>query len=222
MRRKEKSKLHLVIYILFIIFYLSCGIYNFNRGSEWIIDNIIAAFFLTLFFILRKKLFLDYKSYLLICFAFLLHNLGTFGFYSFRYKDLAYDNLTHLVVCGIYTFLLIKFIQKKYNIRKDKHRAAVVLAAISIVFLFSAITEITEYYGFMSLGVGDGLLYAGAGDSDRSPDDVRGQYIDTMEDMIVNIIGAALGAVTYFFLSKKALYSKKFINKYISKPTYWL
>lgn len=200
---KKNKNITTFIYSFFVIFYLILAIYNFKRGSEWIIDNTLTIIFLTGMLYVKKKLSLNTLEYITVCIAVFFHNLGTFGFYSLKYGVVAYDNFTHLVTCGISSFLIYSVLTKKINFRK--HNIMLFIIVISIVNFFGVVLEVSEYIGFMKLGVGDGLLYAGAGDSDHTPEDVKGQYIDTMEDIIVNFLGSILGSLLFLILknSKK-------------------
>lgn len=64
---------------------------------------------------------------------------------------------------------------------------------ILVVLGFSAIHEIVEYVGAITLGEGEGLLRIGAGDWDEW---------DTQKDMVNNLLGAFVGLGISFGASK--------------------
>lgn len=49
------------------------------------------------------------------------------------------------------------------------------------------IVEITEYFGYANLPPGEGLLHFGTGD--------EGQWLDSVTDMMMNLIGAAIAGI---------------------------
>jgi uncharacterized membrane protein YjdF len=203
MNKKEK----LVIYLIFLLLYLIFATYNLVGGSQWIIDNVVGIALLTFVFFVNKWLKMGKLGFILFNVALLTHNLGTFGFYSWSWKIFAYDNVVHLLSSLVGAYILFNFVSRKLHIRKnqrvketviDEHKAIVIFLVIASVAMLGTIVELIEFVGFMFLGPGEGMFFFGTGDSGNT-EDVAGQYIDTMTDIIVNTLGSILGVVLYYY-----------------------
>ena len=145
--------------------------------------------------------------------ALLTHNLGSFGFYNWTWGFLGYDNLVHFVGSFVAAYIIFNFVSRKLHIKKnqrvkntviDEHKVIFIFLVIATVAFLGVCIELLEYSGFVFLGSGDGILFAGAGDSGDFGS-MEGQYIDTMGDIIVNILGTITGVLVFYF----ARYKKK-------------
>jgi uncharacterized membrane protein YjdF len=207
MNKKHK----LVIYLLFMQIYVIFAVFNYLKGSQWVFDSILAMIFLTFMFIINKWLKLEKFGFVLFNIALLSHNLGTFGFYDWRWGIFAYDNIVHLLNSMVGAYIIFNFVARKLHIRErqrvkftvvDEHKIIFIFLVLASVAMLGAVVEIIEFLGFMYLGPGEGILFFGAGDS-GNVDDIAGQYIDTMGDIIVNTIGTIIGVILYYNVKYK-------------------
>lgn len=202
MKKKDKY----IIYLFFMTIYIVFAFYNFQTNSKWLIDNIIAMFFLTVMLFVNNWLKVGRSEFIMFNMAFLLHNLGTVGFYNFEWGILAYDNIVHFFASFVAACIIFNFIERKLHIKEnertkktlfDEHKVIFIFLIISSVAMLGVIVEITEFSGFLFLGSGGGIFYTGAGDS-GSPENPAGQYIDTMTDIIVNTLGSIFGVLAFY------------------------
>jgi len=204
MNKREKYTTYgtfMIIYVLFLV-------YNYFQHSEWLYDNLISIGTLTLMVYLNKWLQLNKFGFMLFNIALLVHNLGTFGFYSWSYGVLAYDNVVHFVSSTVAAYIIFKIIARKLHVKKDKrlkktvvdeHLFTLIVIVIATVAFLGVLIELLEFAGFVFLGPGEGILFVGAGDSVNIAD-ISLQYIDTMTDIIVNTLGSITGTLLFYFL----------------------
>jgi hypothetical protein len=211
---KISRKDSLTFYIGFILIYIVLGIYNYLNQSQWVIDNILSIFAISLLFILIPWLKFRKWEYLMCCIGFLIHNLGSFGFYELSFGSFNYDDVVHFSTSIIAAYVIFNFLAKSMIINNinTKRRLnnlnkviIMFIVVISIVSLLGVLIEQVEFFGFMYLGTGDGILFYGSGDGEN-PGEVRSQYIDTMKDMNVNLVGAFVGCLLYYSLKYKKSY----------------
>jgi hypothetical protein len=205
-QRKES----LTFYLGFIIIYITLGVYNYINRSQWIIDNILSIIAITILFILIPGLKFGKWEYFFCCIGFLIHNLGTFGFYELSFRFLNYDDIVHLSTTAIAGYVIFNFLAKSIvinNIKKVNLKPklnnfnkalTMILIVVSIVTSLGVFIEQVEFMGFMYLGPGEGILFYGSGDGEN-PGEVRSQYIDTIKDMNMNFIGSLMGTLFYYF-----------------------
>lgn len=187
----------------FILFYLLLGVMNYLRGSEFVIDNTMSILFIGIVFLLAEWLMIGRMGYAFFLLALLIHNMGTFGWYEMSHGIIAYDNFVHIVGAAVTAWILFNFILRKLEIRKGKrektfineHKAIFFFLVLASVSLLGVGVELMEFTGHFVLGEGEGLFFTGAGDGGI----LAWQYIDTMTDIIVNILGALIGTLAYYF-----------------------
>ncbi len=158
---------------------------------DYVNDSVLFIFLTLLTYKFRKLLNLSLFGYYLLFVAMLMHNLGVFGFYG---KFEFYDILTHIyglaaISFNIY-FLLIKYVKVKWFL---------ILGAILISGGIGVIIENIEYSGYILLGNGEGVFLYGDGDIETG---INGAWIDAMEDLINNWVGALIGLLSAIMLEK--------------------
>jgi hypothetical protein len=204
-----------IIYLVSLAIYASLGVYNALAGSQWFWDNVIAIGILTLVTGLNDYLKLGRTGFFALNLALIVHNLGSFGLYELRYGLLAYDNLVHLLGSIVAAYIVFNYIarilhdSKRVKMKKtvvDEHMVIVMLLVIASVAMLGALVELAEFAGWKYLGPGEGMLFVGAGDGGYSESEWVSQYEDTMEDILVNVIGSSIGVLVFY----KLKYKKKF------------
>lgn len=196
-----------IAYAIFMLIFLALAAYNYFYGSQWFYDCVTAMMILTLTFALRKRLELKAFEFTLFGIVWLVHTLGTFGFYNFKQGLLAYDNLVHIIGGIMAAYIVFSIAARKLHTWKhrkvkrtvvDEHKMLFIFMVIASVILFGITVEITEYVGFMYFSTGEGMFFPGPGDG-YGAEDFKGQYIDTMEDTIMNILGSCAGVAIFYF-----------------------
>jgi hypothetical protein len=100
------------------------------------------------------------------------------------------------------------FIEERFHIKKNKrvrktviddHIIIMIFLVISAVTLLGTCIELIEFIGFSIIGQSDTIFSPGF--------KVGGfnNYEDTMTDIIVNLIGATLGVLYYYFFKYKKM-----------------
>ncbi len=189
------------IHIGFILLFLLFGIYSIFNKTQWVIDSSIAIVMIFTIFLLNKYLKLNNLELILIYSAIVIHNLGAFGCYNLYYgRFLAYDNFVHLYASLTGAYIIYNLIIRRFKITQDK--AIAVFLAVGAIVLIGLFIEIIEYTGFFFLGdTGQGILYVGATEADII-NYMPKQYVDTMEDIIVNIIASFIGSIMAFIRTR--------------------
>jgi len=206
MNKKERW----IIYIIFMCIYVFLIIFNIMNKSQWLIDSIGAVVFLTFVFLICEWFKMEKLEFILFNCALLIHNFGSFGFYELTFNIFAYDDIVHLVFSIIAAYIIFNFIIRKLSIKKKQRIKYSIIKENKVIFMFLVIASVTmlgviveliEYVGFMYFGFGEGILFFGSGDS--SMEGIAGQYLDTMRDIIVNIIGSFIGSLIYYYRNYK-------------------
>lgn len=205
LRRREK-------YLLFSIFLLAYAIlfaYNISTGSKWWLDALFAIAFLIIVTLVNRWLKLGRLGFILFNLAFVLHNMGSFGWYDCSIGGIGYDNFVHFVGSFVAAFIIFNFIARKLHIRKkerrkdtviDEHIAVMIFLVMASAAALGVLVEVVEFGGFVFLGQGEGIFFTGQGDED-SYAGLDGNYVDTMTDVVVNLLGSLTGTLTYFLFT---------------------
>ena len=197
------------IFIVFLFIYLAMAFFNFFLKSQWLFDNLVALVFLTFIFILSRWLLLGASGFILFNIALLMHNMGSFGWYEWTWRFLAYDNIVHFVGALVAAWIIFNFVSAKLHIRDrhhvkqtvvDEHKVILIFLVMASVAMLGTFVELIEFGGFVLLGPGEGMFFTGSGDGSVSADDFTLQYYDTMGDIIVNIIGSVTGVLFFYFM----------------------
>jgi len=215
LEKKNKGKMNKkerwFIYLFFMLIYFILTIFSYLMGVQWWIDSLTAMFLCTVIFLVNRWLKLEKLGFTLFNIALLTHNMGAFGFYNWTWGIFAYDSIVHLVSSTVAAYILFNFIARKLHIKKnqrvkhtviDEHKVILFFLVIASVAMLGVVVELVEYLGFMYFGPGEGILFVGAGDSGGG-DEVAGQYLDTMDDIVVNTIGSIMGVLIYYNVKYK-------------------
>lgn len=205
------------IFVFFIVLYISFAIYSFLHTSQWFFDNLVAIAFTILVFSIYDWAMLSWRTFLLFNIALLLHNLGTFGFYTFGSGFFAYDSIVHLFGSMVAAYIIFNLVSLKLHstgrkrVRQtviDEHKLLLIFLVMASVAMLGTIVELIEFGGFIFLGNGEGMFFTGSGDGGYTTDDFNAQYFDTMSDIIVNMVGSIVGVVMFYMVRYRSRYGR--------------
>lgn len=197
-REKRKPRDYIILtavllFFLYVIWY--CIKTNF---SYYIADSIIFIVLTVLLFIFYKQCRLDTFTFFMLVLAFALHDMGAFRFYASPPIPFEWDIVTH--VFGIFAVTLWLY-NITLDLTKKNHHTwlffVVILASLGV----GVIVEFLEFYGFATTGFGEGFFGRGFGDFD--PAIVSSDYIDTIQDLFWNFVGATIGFVVSYFRKRE-------------------
>lgn len=209
-----------MIYIIFLGIFIFFAAYNFINQSGWLFDSIISIIFITFIFLISKWIKLGRIGFILLNLALIAHNLGSFDFYSWNLGWFSYDDAVHLFSSIIVAYIIFNFIARKLCIKEghinkrtvvNEHKVILIFLVIASVATLGTLVETLEYFGFTYLGPGEGILFVGSGDYNKFGD-IASQYVDTMQDIIMNTIGSIVGVLFYNF----SQYKKNFVAEQIN------
>ena len=211
--KKEPAKIQdLVIFVLMILTVVGIGIYAFINSSVWVLDNFLLLILIAIIILLHKKLHI--KTYMLV-FAYIaifLHSAGTFGWYSTEPLGLRYDYYTHFIGGFVLALIIYNYLDKCHSNRNYRYmnKITVIFLTIMAVAGLGTLIEITEFAGYKLFGTGEGIFLWGVGDGAEIlfGTDIPREWINTMWDLINNLIGAITG-VLVIFSARKAILKEK-------------
>ena len=202
-----KKRENIGIYLVFLILYAILGIYSYGNGKAWTYDSLFSIALLTFLFFSSNKLKIGRLELYLINIGIILHLAGFFGAYSLGFGFFQWDNIVHIFNGGVVAWIIFNFFSKTFekdkNMKKlyDEHKVFLLFLVISVAVTLGAFIELTEFGGFVFLGPGEGLFFAGSGDTDGPS--IYGDYADTMDDQVSNVIGALIGTFVFYKLRYK-------------------
>lgn len=200
MKEKKRSKVDGVIGMGGITFFLYVIWYCIKTNFQYYIaDSVIFIVLTLILYIFYKQWRLNTVAFFAVIVGFVLHDLGAFRFYADSPLPIEWDVVTHL--WGIFAATVFIYNIVRALTKKDHHVFlffVVVLAGLG----FGVLIEFLEFYGFMTTGFGEGFFGRGFGDFD--PSIVSSDYIDTIQDLFWNFVGATLGFIVGFFREKKS------------------
>jgi len=168
-----------------VILLIYFAYYSKRFESEWLSDNIVAIFVIFLFYFTHKKIEVTEVLYPFALLIAILHNLGTFGFYSKGIFGIEWDFVTHLYSGIILSLITYHCFHKKLKIKT----LTKITLTIFVVMGIGSITEIMEVLGTFIFGPGEGFFQYGNGDLG---------LFDTQMDLIYNLLGIFVGLGIYF------------------------
>lgn len=197
------------IYIFFIAFYALQAIAAIIHKKAPIQDLFIAAFIISLVFLIHLIVGLPKIVPIFIGIGFIPHILGLYEiFYSFNSFNGAlygsaffgyhYDWIVHFFATFCYSVALGAM---SYEYLRKGLKSCFIVFIILLFFMsgLGALNESIEFVGYELFGYGKGFLEFG--DGDASPN--AGPWQNASMDMVNNIIGAAIG-IGLFLLIKRS------------------
>ena len=183
-------KVRQVITLIGIILFVAFIIYEAPRVPEYVPDTMFFIVLAIILFLVYEKLDLDLASYSLALLGLLLHNAGAFGWCNISPLPIQWDHITHVVGIAAATLLLFRSCRRFLTANKHHNRflfLVILLASLGI----GVIIEFYEFAGYFIVGEGAGGLGQGEGDIATELGDSL--WLNTMLDMVYNLLGAFIG-----------------------------
>lgn len=156
---------------------------------EYLFDRLFGMVQIVLLWVLWQRFRISLPVLLTAAFAIFLHQLKLYGN---TYFGLGFDNYMHFI--GTFAIALIIYgLLRTCQSRECRHPLKLYLLVFFTAVGAAAVIEPLEYLGYAELGVGDGILFYGAGD---------GGWRDTAADLSANILGAA-AALMYLYIERQ-------------------
>jgi uncharacterized membrane protein YjdF len=190
---KKTNKAGKIILLSYCTIYAFIGLLSLKELVA--IDKFVAAFFCLIFYLVGRKYHIKNTTAFLAGLIFLPHIIGLYGWYSNAILNYHYDWFVHISTAFCATFTTADFILENYS--KKTIRAASI--AFCIIITFGALIEATEYWGFRSVGLGEGYLGFGAGDD--SPN--YGPWENSSIDTTLNFLGGFLAFLIFTIFRKR-------------------
>ena len=201
-----------ILRIYFALFSI-LAFYDILSGKITAIDNIIALLFCGIFLLLSQKYRIRSFVAILVGLVFIPNYLGQIWGYNWAGINYHWDWIVHFCAAFFAAIIIITFLLDN-AIYKRFFTAAFI--ALFVTITFGALVEVTEYWGFIFVGVGDGYLGFGAGDNSQNFGPWENSSIDTTFNFIGSLTAMLLIAVFIrkpIFVKQKTTSCIKYFNK---------
>lgn len=187
----KSSKKSLYIFSVYFIIYLILGAISLTKKELITVDKFIAAGFCIFFFFIAINFIVRPFIAFMAGLIFMPHILGIMGMYELASLNYHYDWLVHFSSAFVSVIAILGFLldNTKYT-RKFFYSSFIALAA---TMAFGAVLELSEYWGFIFIGFGEGYLGFGAGDDSNN----YGPWENSSLDSTLNLIGSFAGILIY-------------------------
>ena len=202
--KKQKNSWSRRILSGYLFIFLSLAAKSLIKKELIAIDGLIAALFCFFFILITKKYKVKTLTAFLAGFIFVPHILGNMGLYRLSMLNYHYDWIVHIVSAFCATYVLLDFLLQKKCISRKFFSVSVI--ALSITIAFGALVEISEYWSFRTIGIGEGYLGFGPGDNSQN----FGPWENSSVDTSLNFLGSLLAIVIHrLLIIIKYFYSKR-------------
>lgn len=185
MKTKNTIKTYAVVTIIALILLFVKD--HFNGKDKLILDTLVSCATIIFLYKYYKNFNLTKLSFVLVCIAFLMHNLDIYDKYFWILK---FDNYMHFVGGFAVTSVFDRLMFEKMPTAKRYFFLVMLTLGIGSVY------EMMEYSGYLFLGNGPGMFYYGLGD--------EGQWNNAIKDLCFNSLGAI------FYCVFRSLFPKYF------------
>lgn len=163
-----------------IVFFLLWAAIFGIADRELLFDRLFAAVLVGLLWLFWRKFHFRNAALIATVLALLLHQLKLYGT---TFIGLQFDNYMHFIG-GFALALLLSDITAAALKPSHSHRAFRAFIIFTASVGLASLIEPLEYFGYATVGEGEGILGYGAGD---------GGWQDTAADMAANMLGAIVG-----------------------------
>jgi len=197
MRDKYVGWLALLGIATFVVFILYSFVVDVRA---FIPDHVFFIFVTIVLYIGYERWRLNLPIYASVIIGLILHSAGVFGWYHISPIPIAWERITHFF--GILPLTLLFYNYFRPNLEKKCWTGNNVRYFLVILFVslgIGALVEIIEFWGYLSLGFGEGALMFGAGDGVAGKtgqeliDVLGGGWINAGWDLTFNLLGALVG-----------------------------
>lgn len=183
-------------YILWAFFsaFVFLGILNLISLRMTAIDCFTAAFFIGLALLLSLRHNVSAANAFFIGLVLVPSTVGNMGGYGMPILGYNFDKIVHILTALLLTASVILFI-----LNNSRNAKFIRIAGLAVVVTVASgtIVEISEYWGFRLIGLGEGYMGFGAGDNSKN----FGPWEDSSLDMTFNVIGSLAGVLfSYIFI----------------------
>ena len=183
------------IFAVFIVFYFILGVRSLIRKELIAADFFIATGFCIAFLLVNRKYTIRPLIAVFAGLIFFPHILGDLGLYKLATLNYHYDWIVHFL-SPIFSTIAIVYFLLDNKLTKKFISAAVI--AISISITFGALIEMSEYWGFRTIGLGEGYLGFGVADDSQN----YGPWENSSWDTSINFLGSLFAILVLWFKDK--------------------
>jgi len=192
-------KITVIISILIFVIMIPLGMMN---GVHGFIPEIIFFIFLTLFYYWLYDAFrMNLPIFTLLIIGHVLHATGIFGWYNISPVGWQWDHITHIFGALPYALLFFRFFEPWMDAKFTKKNFLILVAVFMAATGVGAVVELSEFIGYLQLGLGEGAFQFGPGDGiagktgNELIDVIGGGWINEGWDFIYNTVGIIIGMV---------------------------
>ncbi|MDX1952484.1 MAG: DUF2238 domain-containing protein [Verrucomicrobiota bacterium] len=160
-----------------------------NGPSTYRFAIFFLAPFLWSIYWVRHRLHLHPFHFGLLAAAFILHNLGAYGFYKQKFAGIEFDAYVHYYFGVAGGFIVARALWKEFGFTGWK----LWVGAILLILGIGGIHELIEYASTLVLGPEKGMLKI------NDPD-----KFDTQKDLLNNLLGTLTALLLYTVAGKRA------------------
>ena len=194
----------IAILTAFILYALATG------ANAFIADNLLFILLTIILALSSDRWRLTTPTFISIIVAFTLHSAGVFGWYNISPLPIAWERITHFFGIMPVTFLLYSYLHPFFSKKCwTPQNARLFLIILTASLGLATLIELSEFYGYLALGLGEGMFLFGYGDSIAGKtgqeliDVLGGGWINQSWDLTIDLLGA-IAALTFMIASHYA------------------
>ncbi|MDP3917379.1 MAG: hypothetical protein Q8Q42_03790 [Nanoarchaeota archaeon] len=180
-------------WISFVVFLSFIVLAKFIGVSDYINDSIFMLVLLTILMLMYHSFRLKPWIYLSITFAFILHNMGVFGFYNISPILIQWDHVTHFVGIAVATVIIYNYFEESGFLRNKNERFVMLLFIFLAASGVGVLVEFIEFMGYLYYG--DGLGVFGHGVGDINTEWIDSEWFNTIFDLFYNSLGSLVAII---------------------------
>ncbi len=188
--KRKRNPLSKRILLAYLFLFLVLGIYSLFKKELIALDRFSFAFLCFLFILIEKRYNVSPLTAFLAGLIFVPHEIGLIGFYSSPILNYNADLILHVLTTFLSTYVILSFLLQNTS---NKFLVSAIMA-VSITITIGAFIEALEYWGFVTIGMGEGYLGFGQGDNSQN----FGPWKDSSLDTTLNFFGSFLAVLIYW------------------------
>ncbi len=200
--KQKRNPLSKRILLSYLFLFLALGVWSLFKKELIAVDRFSLVFLCFLFVLIEKRYNVSPLTAFLAGLIFVPHEIGLFGFYGSSILNYNADLILHILTTFLSSCVILSFLLQNTS---NKFLTSAIIA-ISITITIGALIEALEYWGFVTIGMGEGYLGFGEGDSSQN----FGPWEDSSSDTTANFFGSFLAVLIYWLF---ALLKNKFNDK---------